>query len=95
MTAMPDMPTVAEFALPGFDATAWLGLFAPAGTPAPVINRMNADMRAALQQPGIRTRLLDLGVELVAGTPEELASTIQTEMPRMAGVLQRAGIRPE
>jgi tripartite-type tricarboxylate transporter receptor subunit TctC len=95
MTALPDMPTVAELGLPGFDATAWLGLFAPAGTPAPVINRINADMRAALQEPEIRTRLLDLGVELVASTPEELASTIQAEIPRMAGVLQRAGIRPE
>jgi tripartite-type tricarboxylate transporter receptor subunit TctC len=95
MSTLPDMPTVAELGLPGFDATAWLGLFAPAGTPEPVINRINADVSAALNQAEVRARLVDLGVELVASTPAQLGALMRAEIPRMAGVLQRAGIRPE
>jgi tripartite-type tricarboxylate transporter receptor subunit TctC len=95
MTAAPDIPTVAELGLPGFDATAWLGLFAPAGTPEPIVEKINADVRTALGNAEVRAKLLELGVELVASTPQQLADIIRTEIPRMAGVLQRAGIRQE
>ncbi len=93
--ALPDVPTVAEQGLPGFDASAWFALYAPAGTPAAIVARINADMRAALEQPEVRGRFDTLGVQLVAGTPEELAQTIATEIPRMRAVLRAAGIQGE
>ncbi len=93
--ALSDVPTVAEQGLPGFDANAWFGLYAPAGTPAPVIARVNADMRAAMHEADVRSRLDTLGVQLVAGTPEELKQIIATETPRMRKVLRAAGIMGE
>jgi len=90
--ALPEVPMVAEQGLPGFDASAWFGLYAPAGTPAPIIARINADMRAALEQPEALSRFDTLGMQLVAGTPEALAQTIATEIPRMRAVLRAAGV---
>ena len=95
MQSAPELPTVAELGFPGFDATAWLGMLAPASMPAANIARVNRDVLAALADPEIRTRLTDLGVELAGGTPEEFRALIEREIPRMAGVLSRAGIRPE
>lgn len=93
--ALPEVPTMAEQGLAGFDASAWFGLYAPAGTPAAIVARINADMRAALQEPEVRSRFDTLGVQLVAGTPGELAQTIATEIPRMRAVLRAAGIQGE
>lgn len=93
--ALPDVPAVAEQGVPGFEATAWFALYAPAGTPAPIIARVNADMRAALQETEVRSRLDTLGVQIVASTPDELAKTIATEIPRMRAVLRAAGIKGE
>ncbi|WP_198376078.1 Bug family tripartite tricarboxylate transporter substrate binding protein [Neoroseomonas rubea] len=90
--ALPEVPSIAEQGLPGFDASAWFGLYAPAGTPAAIVARINRDMRAALEQPEARSRFDTLGVDLVAGTPEELARTIATEIPRMRAVLRAAGV---
>jgi tripartite-type tricarboxylate transporter receptor subunit TctC len=95
MTAAPDIPTVAEQGFPGFDATAWLGLFAPGGTAAPVVARIHRDVIAAMGDAALRARLAELGVEIIASAPEALRELIAREIPRMAGILQRAGIRPE
>lgn len=95
MLAAPDLPTVAELGFPGFDAVAWLGVLAPASMPAANLARVHRDVVAALAEPEIRTRLGELGVELVGSTPEEFRALIEREIPRMAGVLSRAGIRPE
>lgn len=95
LEALPDVPTVAEQGLPGFEASAWLSVYAPAGTPRPVVERINADLRAALQDADVRRKLDDLGVLLVAGTPDELAATIVAEIPRMRAVLRAAGIQGE
>lgn len=70
-------------------------MLAPASMPAANIARVNRDVLAALADPEIRTRLTDLGVELAGGTPEEFRALIECEIRRMAGVLSRAGIRPE
>jgi tripartite-type tricarboxylate transporter receptor subunit TctC len=91
-SALPEVPTIAEQGLPGFDASAWFGLYAPAGTPGAIVARINADMRAALEQPEARSRFETLGVRVVAGTPEELAQTIAAEIPRMRAVLRAAGV---
>jgi tripartite-type tricarboxylate transporter receptor subunit TctC len=93
--AAPDIPTVAEQGFPGFDARAWLGMLAPAGTPAPVIARIHRDVSAAMGEADVRARLADLGVDLEVSDPEAFRDLIQREIPRMAGILQRAGIRPE
>lgn len=95
MQAAPELPTVAELGYPGFDAVAWLGVLAPAAMPAAQIAQVNRAVVAALAEPDIRARLAELGVELVGSSPEEFRALIEREIPRMAGVLQRAGIRPE
>ncbi len=96
MAALPDVPTVAEAAgLPGFDSQAWLSVIAPGGTPAPLVARIQRDVAAAMAEPELRARMAELGIEPMASTPEEFAAHIAREIPRMAGVLERAGIRPE
>ena len=92
---LPDIPTIAEQGFPGFNAVAWLGLFGRAGTPPDIIARIQRDAVAAMAQPDVAPRLQDLGVQVVGNTPEELATLMRSEIPRMAGVLQRAGLRPE
>jgi tripartite-type tricarboxylate transporter receptor subunit TctC len=96
MAALPDVPTVAEAAnLPGFEAQAWLSIVAPAGTPPALVARVQRDVAAAMAEPELRARMAELGIEPVASTPEEFAAHIAREIPRMARVLERAGIRPE
>jgi len=74
--ALPEVPTIAEQGLPGFDASAWVGLYAPARTPAAIVARINTDMRAALQEPEARSRLDTLGVQLVAGFLRNVDATV-------------------
>lgn len=95
MTAVPDMPTVAELGLPGFDAAAWLAIFAPARTPAPVVAQIHRDVIAAMAVPELRARMAELGIEYVGSTPDELRDLVTREIPRMAAVLARAGIKPD
>lgn len=89
----PEIPAVAEQGLPGFDAQAWLGIMAPASLPPAVVAQVHRDVTAALREPEVAARLRDLGVVLVGSTPEEFAALIAREIPRMAGVLERAGLR--
>jgi tripartite-type tricarboxylate transporter receptor subunit TctC len=93
LPSLPDVPTVAEQGLAGFEASAWLSMYAPANTPAPIVQRISEDMRTALNDADVKRRLDELGVVLVASTPEELAATIAREIPRMRGVLRAAGIQ--
>jgi tripartite-type tricarboxylate transporter receptor subunit TctC len=95
MSALPDLPTVAETGLAGFEAQAWLAIFAPGNTPAPIVARIHRDLVAAMAQPDVRARMADLGIEPVGSTPEALRDHVAREIPRMAGVLQRAGIKPD
>lgn len=95
MSAVPEMPTVGELGLPGFDAAAWLAIFAPARTPAPVIAQIHRDVVAAMAVPELRARMADLGIEHVGSTPDELRDLVTREIPRMAAVLARAGIKPD
>jgi tripartite-type tricarboxylate transporter receptor subunit TctC len=88
--SLPDVPTVAEQGFPGFDVMAWYGLFARAGTPLELTHRIQRDFAAALALPEIRGRFTDLGIEVVANTPEELAAVLARDIPRMRQVLVRA-----
>lgn len=91
---VPDVPTVAELGFPGFEAVAWAGLFAPVGTPEPIVRRIAADAQAALADPAFRSRLTDLGVEIAEpGTPESFAAFIAKEIPRIAKLIEVSGIK--
>jgi tripartite-type tricarboxylate transporter receptor subunit TctC len=93
--AAPELPTVAESGLPGFDVVAWFGLFAPAGTPKPIVDRLNAETRAALAAPDVRKLLVELGAESLGSTPEAFASYVKDEFERWGKLTKEAGITTE
>ena len=95
MRAMPELPTVAEAGVPEFEATTWHGVLVPAGTPAPIIDRLNAEINRALQMPDVRERLTALGAEILGGTPKEFADHIQREIPKWAKVIRETGAKAE
>jgi tripartite-type tricarboxylate transporter receptor subunit TctC len=92
---MPDLPTVAESGLPGFDATTWHGLVAPAGTPKDAIATLHRATVAALNDPETGKRLADLGVEIAGSSPEEFAAYIKSEIPKWAAVVTISGAKLE
>ncbi len=89
----PDIPTIAESGVPGFEMSAWDGILAPAGTPRPVIDRLNDAIRHALDDPQVKQALLERGAETVPGTPEEFARHIASETEKWAKVIQQAGAK--
>ncbi len=91
---MPELPTVAE-TLPGFDATTWHGLVAPAGTPADVIETLHRAAVEALADPQTKQRLADLGVEIAGSSPQEFAAYIRREIPKWTAVVKAAGVQLE
>jgi tripartite-type tricarboxylate transporter receptor subunit TctC len=91
--ALPGVPTVAEQGVPGFEALAWWGMFAPARTPPAIIQRVNAEVAAALRDPAIRDRLVGQGMNLLASSPEDLGRFLDPQMTRWAGVVREYGIR--
>jgi tripartite-type tricarboxylate transporter receptor subunit TctC len=91
----PDLPTIAEAGVPGVDLLPWFGLFAPAGMPRPLVDRLNREVVALLKSQPMRERASQIGVEIVTGTPEALMNQIKTETPLMAKVMQKAGVTPE
>lgn len=93
IAAAPELPTVAESGLPDFDVVAWFGLFAPAGTPKPIIDRLSAETRAALTAPEVRQLLVDLGAEPLGSTPETFAGYVKEEFERWGKLSKEADIR--
>ncbi|WP_096697981.1 tripartite tricarboxylate transporter substrate binding protein [Polaromonas sp. AER18D-145] len=93
--AMPDVPTIAESGLPGFDVQPWFGVVAPAGTPAPVVNRLHAEMAKVMQRPDVRQKLASLAAEPTATTPKEFATLIDSEITRWASVVKESGAKAE
>ena len=92
--AAPDIPTVAE-TLPGFEATTWFALFAPAGTPKPVVDRLNAEVLRVFRLPEVAERLKTLGLEAVLSSPEELAAYQASEITKWTKVVKESGARAE
>lgn len=87
----PDIPTVAESGIPGYDYNPWFAMFAPAGTPRPVVMLLNAEIRRALESPDMKQRFGKQAIDLVTSTPEELAERIRTEIPKWREVVKKAG----
>ena len=90
---LPDLPTIAEAGYPGFEALAWNGVLVAAGTPQPVVARLNADINAILKEPSVKSTLNAQGFELVGGTPEDFAHLIRSESEKWAPVIKRTGAK--
>jgi len=94
-TLFPDLPTVAESGLPGFDAVLSYGLVAPAGTPQPIIERLNKELRAALATDEVKKRLHQEGAEPMPTTPAEHAAVIDREETKWSALIKSIGLKPE
>ena len=94
-TQLPDVPTIAESGLPGFEAVSWYALLAPAATPKDITAKIQTEVARILQLPEIREKLLAQGGEAVGGTPEQLASLLRGESTRYADIVKRANIKAE
>jgi tripartite-type tricarboxylate transporter receptor subunit TctC len=92
---LPELPTVAEAGIPGFAVNNWCGVFVPAGTPAEVVARLNAELVKVLAMPDVRKRLLDNGIGAVANTPEQFAAYIRAETTKWAAVIKDANVKVE
>ena len=91
----PGLPTVAASGLPGFEHSAKTSIFAPAKTPASVIQRLNEDLVQVLNRADVKEKFLELGIETVGSSPEQLTAAMKSEMTRMSKVIKDAGIREE
>jgi tripartite-type tricarboxylate transporter receptor subunit TctC len=92
-SALPDVPTIAEAGVPGYEVSPWFAVFAPAGTPAGVVGRLNRVLNAAMQQPDIRRKLEGVGAEPIGTTPQELAAHLNKELDRWGALIKARGIR--
>jgi tripartite-type tricarboxylate transporter receptor subunit TctC len=91
--ALPDVPTVAESGVPGFDVSTWYGIWAPASTPPAIVHRVSADLAAVVRTPEVRARLAELGAEPVGSTPEEFTAYNRTELTKWAKIVKDSGAK--
>jgi tripartite-type tricarboxylate transporter receptor subunit TctC len=92
---VPDLPTIAESGFPGYAVSAWVALFAPGGTPAPVVDRLNAEVTRVLKQLEVREMILKAQMEPAPDSAENLAQLIRRELELYGSVIQKAGIKAE
>lgn len=90
---MPELPTISDAALPGFETVAWFGVLAPAGTPPEVVNRLSQEIGRIARSPEMREKLLAMGAEPVGGTPEEFKAVIDRDIAKWKPLAQKVGIR--
>ena len=89
----PEFPTMAESGFAGFEATSWFALLGPAGTPAPVVRKLHGETIKALAAPDLRTKFSELGMDIVGGSPEQLAAIIRADIPKWAKVIKDSGAK--
>jgi tripartite-type tricarboxylate transporter receptor subunit TctC len=92
---LPDVPTVSETGLTGFEVLGWFALLAPAKTPPETIRRLNSDVNAAIARPAIVTRFAELGAEPLAGTPDQATAFIKGEQDKWDKIIRDAGIKQQ
>jgi tripartite-type tricarboxylate transporter receptor subunit TctC len=92
---VPNLPTIDESGLKGFDSWNYFGIFAPAGTPKAVVDRVNAEMNKILADPAIKDRFHQLGFEMTGGTPADFAAVIASESAKWSKVIRDANVKPE
>ena len=92
---LPDLPTLAEAGISGFEAAAWQGIVVPTGTPNEIVQKLNAEVNKALTHPDIRSRLAAQGADILGGTPAEYAAYLRSEMPRWAKAVKDSGAKAE
>ena len=90
---LPDLPTIAESGYPGFEALAWNGVLVAAGTPKPIIARLNAEMNAILKEPDVAQKMHGFGFDLIGGTPEDFGTLISGEATKWAPVIRKLGLK--
>jgi tripartite-type tricarboxylate transporter receptor subunit TctC len=89
-----ELPTLAESGFPGFEATSWFALVAPAGTPEPIVAKVHRETLNVLKDPEMRAKLAQLGLDPVGNSPAELGATIKSDIAKWAKVIREAGIKP-
>jgi len=90
---LPNVPTVAEAGVPGYEATTWYPILAPAGTPRPIVEKLNAELNGIVRAPDMKERFQMLGIDAIGSTPEALASHIKAELRKWQKVVQLSGAR--
>lgn len=95
LPALPDVPTSAEVGLKGYESSAWFGLVAPRGTPRPIVDKLNAEVAAAVADPAVRTRFVEFGTEPLTMSPEEMGRYISSEVVKWRDIITKAGIKAE
>jgi len=93
--ALPDIPTIAEAGVPGYEATTWTGIVGPAGLPKPIIARLNAELNKVVASPGFREKVAPIGSEPAGGTPEQFRDFIRTEHAKWGDIVRRAGAKAD
>ncbi|RIX72042.1 tripartite tricarboxylate transporter substrate-binding protein, partial [Acidovorax cavernicola] len=93
LPSLPDVPTMAEAGVPGFEAYAWQGFVGPAKLPAPVVQRLNKDLNAALAQPALRAKFEEIGIQPMAMTPREFGDFVRSEQKLWSEVIRSAKIQ--
>lgn len=91
--ALPDVPTVSESGVPDFESSSWIGVLAPADTPSPIIERLQREIQAMMQEPEMRSRLAALGVTAEGTTAAAFAAQIKSDLAKYAEVVKRANIK--
>jgi tripartite-type tricarboxylate transporter receptor subunit TctC len=92
---VPDVPTLAESGLAGYELSSWQAVFAPAGTPKPIVDRLYAEISKILQMPDVQKRLSDLGLDLSGMPPQELAALVKADVPRLGKIVKESGAKAE
>ena len=92
---VPEVPTIAEAGVPGYDVTVWYGIFVTGGTPRPIVARLNADFVKAINVPDVRRQLTAMGLEPIGNSSEEFNRTVRSEIKQWGDVIRRAGIKQQ